>query len=245
MGTDQRWTRSDAQAEVHRIATRGVGVAGALGRVVRAMRQVGLKSGHPDVADLGVDAIRDLLRCAGVGVNDLARRVIEQAQEGQRALEEERDRLRAELEEERGWWAKVVSVGSAPTQKVAGGMLVGFIGYVRQAGVVSVIEQSPDLDIEPQWLIVDPDTCDGELIDVRFMNVSAMVGGQEAPLNTFNPRNWASVEALREACAFAPVRVTPAYRISLLVRLNKPGPFRAVVWGRAYEPGGGLWGADR
>ena len=245
MSTDRKWTRSDAQAEVHRIAARGAEVAGALGKVVRAMQSVGRQSGHPDVAALGVDALRDILGRAGLDTTREVERVVTLAQEERRALEEERDRLRAELEEERGWWGKVLGTSGGSTREFAGGMLLGLSGYAQQADVAFPVRQSPDLNIEPQWLIVDPDTCDGSLLDVQFANVSGVVGRREVPLSTFNPRNWASVEALREACAFAPVRVSPAHHITLHVRLNKPGPFRAVVWGRAYEPGGQPWGADR
>ncbi len=90
-----------------------------------------------------------------------------------------------------------------------------------------------------EYLVVDPDSADGLLLDLKIGNRYQTINGEPIPLSVFNPKNWGSLDAMREAAHLKLDIANVAEDVSLVVLLNKPGPFRATLWGRSERNTGG------
>lgn len=138
------------------------------------------------------------------------------------------------------WWAevgikaqKMIESGQALPD---GGFPLGFFQEDCAPGVMIGAISRPQIEFRPLYIVVDPRTDDGILVDFKVGNRSQDVNAMPLPLSAFNPERWGSLEAMLTAQCFQCDTARIAQDISLTVEMRTRGPFRAVIWGDRKTP---------
>lgn len=252
--TAKCWTRSDAQAEIHRICVRGREAVEALGRIVRDVRQVGEYAGHPDVARLGVDALSALLASHGLGVAEAEiRRQVEMRAASESLLERLNEAVpRDDVESDVDWIKRVSLLAGASTEKFSvdewwsAASLFGRSCALEGLYLVPLrwragyrggcLSAQPDMPIELKYLFVAPGTPDGEVREFIVGNCMQKFHGS-VPLSMFDPSRWKAPQDMLLFVRLTKDVVTPAQRIEIQVdfpgdAVGVPNDVRAVILGR-------------
>jgi hypothetical protein len=241
--TKTLWTEGDAQAEIMRLGQGTVEARKTLHRAVGEIRAVGKQSGFEALAEAAVERLRRgalgddpppawVDRSCTICGFEFATRELEEGTCPRCA-----ERLHPALtvcprDGSPDWWNKIAEI----SHTLEGCMILALVRDPSKTDTQVVINDSPQVPIEARYLILDPAVGDGTLKALRIGHESLLIGSADSPLSVFNPRMWASPEAMLKTCALQSTRrITPAHRITLVAQLEKPGRFSAILWGRAFD----------
>jgi len=245
------WTQADTLAEIDRVLKDGSAPVLELQRVRDAIRRIGEQSGRGQDAEGGIDLLR--AKALGILGGELARpsewteivcercgyaRGVRVGRPGAEDAPQDCPVCRALRAEGKlaigpkdSWWSELAAKSEELKDKGARLIPLAFQQEnVPAAGCVPIISR-PQVLFRGEYLVVDPDTDQGMLVDLKVGNRSQLINGVPAALSIWSPRNWASLEAMREVAAMSLDTANIAQDITLVVEMRKPGPFRAVILG--------------
>jgi hypothetical protein len=257
MPNDRLYTVGDARAELHRILDQTKPARQVLHRALGAMRKVGEQSGFAGEADKAVEMLRrgalgeaapppsraadpslavDITQCRVCGLRynaDFTRvdacpacALAEERRPGPRWV---RQLLHEARKKSSGFYPLVLEKE----------ILVG-------TGSLVEIREQPQVIFRPELLLIDEEWTDGGVIeDIYAGKDSLRNGGGALPMSMFCPTKWGDPSLMAKA-KLQGRTVSPGETVRLLVRVTKPGTFRAVFLGPAVLPEdvcrpGALW----
>ncbi len=246
------WTQGDTLAEIEKVLKGSSAPIVELEKLRDAIGKIGQQSGRPSDAEGGIELLR--AKALGSLGGELARPsewteiVCERCgyARGVRVGRPETGdapqdcpvcrALRAEgklaIGPKDSWWSEIAAKGEE--LKEAGARLIplGFLQENLPAGACVSIISRPQVLFRGEYLVVDPDTDQGLLVDLKVGNRSQLINSVPASLSIWNPKNWASLEAMRAVAAISLDTAACAQDLTLVVEMRKPGPFRAAILGR-------------
>ena len=249
---EKLWTRGDAEAEIERVLKGGL-TTRALAEVIRAanaIKRVGETSGRDDVAHEGLQKLQGLLPAIAppsapewielvCGSCGFARGVrCGEPADGCPQCRALRAEARLVPGKRDDWWIETMRKGDHVAAQLAreghdGWDCLPFSAdHFEDIQCVHIIERAQIL-FRGEYLVVDPETADGCLLDLKIGPRSQLINSSPIPLSVFNPKNWGSLDAMREAARLKLNVADVAQDITLVIRMRNPGPFRATLWGRS------------